>query len=294
MLRAPWIPGRACRWGVVLAAVALVLEGATLPATASFVEETTAHPLAEQQREFTLLPQFSSSGWFPLPWLLDQREQNPFALAAIDEPEDAAAPGPDWVGLARDTGLLIGYQAVAIGVLFLLPEDVSNWNGKSHGAEQWVHNVSRPTFDDDSWWINYLAHPYVGAMYYIRARERGFGPWSSFAYSAFASAAYEFGVEAFFEKPSIQDLIVTPIGGALLGAFVFEPFRAWVRAKPELQWYDHVGLFLTDPIGGLNGVVERLFGIKSDLHVGLKPPLAAQRDRPVRQAGVGLEFRVVW
>jgi hypothetical protein len=51
---------------------------------------------------------------------------------------------------------------------------------------------------------------------------------------------------------------------------------------------------LTDPIGGLNGVVERLFGIKSDIHVGLKPPLAAQRDRPVRQAGVGLELRLAW
>ena len=138
-------------------------------------------------------------------------------------PQSLTPPGPDWGGLARDTAFLIGYQVVAIGVIFLLPEDVSNWHHKSNPGEQWVHNVSHPTFDNDSWWINYLAHPYVGAMYYIRARERGFGPWSSFAYSAFASAAYEFGAEAFFEKPSIQDLIVTPIGGALIGAFIFEP-----------------------------------------------------------------------
>jgi Domain of unknown function (DUF3943) len=291
MVRIPGTRGRACRWIVVLAAAALVLEGATLPAAADLLEETTAHPLADQRREFTLLPQISSSGWIALPWLLDQREQNHFA---VDAPEDAAPTGPDWGGLARDTALLIGYQAVAIGVIFLLPEDVSNWNGKSHGVDQWKHNVSHPTFDEDSWWLNYLAHPYVGATYYIRARERGFGPWSSFAYSAFASAAYEFGVEAFFEKPSIQDLIVTPIGGALLGAFVFEPFRAWIRAKPEPEWYDHVGLFLTDPIGGLNSVVERMFSIKSDIHVGLKPPLAAQGDRPVRQAGFGFELSLAW
>jgi hypothetical protein len=38
---------------------------------------------------------------------------------------------------------------------------------------------------------------------------------------AFASAPYEFGVEALFERPSYQDLFVTPIGGALLGGFVF-------------------------------------------------------------------------
>ena len=117
----------------------------------------------------------------------------------------------------------------------------------------------------------HVLHPGPGAR---------LGPWSSFAYSAFASAAYEFGVESFFERPSIQDLIVTPIGGALLGYFVFEPVRAWIKAKPERAWYDQVGLFLTDPLGGLNGVFERLFGIKSDVQVGLKPPIAVQRDRP--------------
>jgi hypothetical protein len=276
-------------------ATAFLLEGMTLPAAAALGAERAGHSLADQRREFSLLPPDPlATGAVPLPWLVDQREQNLFALAAVDAPEDAAPTGPDWGGLARDTALLVGYQAVAIGVIFLLPEDVSNWNGKSHGADQWLQNVSQPTFDHDSWWINYLAHPYVGATYYIRARERGFGPWSSFAYSAFASALYEFGAEAFFEKPSIQDLIVTPIGGALLGAFVFEPLRARIRAKPDLAWYDHVGLFLTDPIGGVNGVFERLFGIKSDIHVGLKPPIAAQRDGPVRRAGVGLDLSFVW
>jgi hypothetical protein len=227
-------------------------------------------------------------------WLLDPRGLEVFTLTAVVEVEDPVRTGPDWGGLGRDTAFLIGYQAVAIGVLFLLPEDVSHWSGKSHGVDQWVHNVSRPTFDNDSWWLNYIAHPYFGAVYYIRARERGFGPWSSFAYSALASAVYEFGVEAFFEKPSIQDLIVTPVGGALLGAFVFEPIRARIKAKPELAWYDHVGLFLTDPLGGLNGVFESLFGIKSDIHVGVKPAPPAQRDKVVRRTGLGLELSLVW
>jgi hypothetical protein len=294
MLRTVETPGQSRRWGLVLAAVLLVLGGTPLPTSANPAEGTAAHPLADQSREFTLLPQSPSSGWFPGPWLLDQRELNHFALVAVDDPDAAAPLGPDWVGLGRDTAFLIGYQVVAVGILFLLPEDVSNWDGKSHGAGQWVHNASRPTFDEDGWPMNYIAHPLVGATYYIRARERGFGPWSSFAYSAFASAAYEFGVESFFERPSIQDLIVTPIGGALVGYFVFEPIRAWIKAKPERAWYDHVGLFLTDPLGGLNGVFERLFGIKSDVQVGLKPPIAVQRDRPVRQSGFGLEISLAW
>jgi hypothetical protein len=79
--------------------------------------------------------------------------------------------------------------------------------------------------------VNYIGHPYFGATYYTRARERGFDRIDSFLYSAVASTIYEFGVEAIFERPSYQDLIVTPIGGALLGGFVFEPFRNWIRRR---------------------------------------------------------------
>lgn len=295
MVRTPASTGDARCWAARLAIVALLLGASTLSAAADLAEENAGHPLADQRAEFWLLPESSSSVDEAVrSWLLDPRELKAFVLATADEAEDPVMTGPDWVGLGRDTAFLLGYQAVAIGVIFLLPEDVSHWSGKSHGVDQWVHNVSRPTFDNDSWWINYIAHPYFGAAYYIRARERGFGPWSSFAYSALASAAYEFGVEAFFEKPSIQDLIVTPIGGALLGAFVFEPIRARIKAKPELAWYDHVGLFMTDPLGGLNGLFESLFGIKSDIHVGVKPPLSAQRDKAVRRSGLGLELSLMW
>jgi len=131
--------------------------------------------------------------------------------------------------------------------------------------------------------VNYLGHPYFGATYYIRARERGFDRIDSFLYSAFASALYEFGVEAMFERPSYQDLIVTPVGGALLGGFVFEPIRNWVRRKPEIRWYDHVILIATDPIGALNYVAESLMGIKSDIRVGVP-----------RRGGVFVEMRIPW
>jgi len=131
--------------------------------------------------------------------------------------------------------------------------------------------------------VNYLGHPYFGATYYTRARERGFDRIDSFLYSAFASALYEFGVEAFFEPPSYQDLVVTPVGGALLGGLVFEPIRDWVKQKPELKWYDHVILIATDPIGALNYAAESLLGIKSDIRVGVP-----------KRGGVFVEIRVPW
>jgi Domain of unknown function (DUF3943) len=214
------------------------------------------------------------------------------------QPDDAITSGPDWVGLGRDTAFLIGYQLAVSGVLWVLPEDISGWSEreKNRGVDNWVRNVGSPEFDKDGWAMNYIAHPYWGATYYIRARERGFGEVLSFVYSAFASATYEFGVEAVFEKPSIQDLIVTPITGALVGAFVFEPIRQRIKAKPDLAWYDHVGLVVTDPIGALNRVFEGLFGIKSDIRVNLKVPGVTQSSERTGRRGqvLGLEVSIPW
>src|SRR5262249_45502162 len=150
------------------------------------------------------------------------------------------------------------------------PESVSNWSkdAKNNIFTRWWHNVQAPHWDTDSWPINYLGHPYFGSTYYARARERGFGEFDSFIYPALASAMYEFGTEALFERPSYQDLFVTPIGGALVG-LALEPIRNWIKLKPDPRWYDQLFLAATDPIGMLNGVFERMMGIKSDLRVDL-------------------------
>ena len=198
-------------------------------------------------------------------------------------PDNSELPR-DWLGLARDTAFLFSYQVVGISILYALPTSISKWTSKNTVSfEKWWDNVQNPRWDEDSWPINYIGHPYFGATYYIRARERGFDRIDSFLYAAFASALYEFGVESLFEQPSYQDLIVTPVGGALLGGFVFEPIRSWVRNKRELQWYDHVILIATDPIGALNYVAESLLGIKSDIRVSVP-----------KRSGFFVEIRVPW
>jgi hypothetical protein len=184
----------------------------------------------------------------------------------------------DWKGIGRDTAYFMGYQVVVAGALYLLPESVTKWTDEQKRAtvNKWAENVQSATWDKDPAWINYIGHPYWGATYYIRARERGFGEFSSFIYSAFLSALYEYGIEAFFERPSYQDLIVTPVGGILIGKFIFEPIRASIKSKTELAWHDHLLLILTDPLGAANGLVDRSLGIKSNVRLaipGLTPPL---------------------
>ncbi len=72
-------------------------------------------------------------------------------------------------------------------------------------------------------------------------------------------------------------MIVTPVGGYVLGKYVFEPIRDMIKAKPELKWYDHGALFLSDPLGGLNGVFYWLFGIQSDIRVQFNTPVLARQ-----------------
>ena len=180
----------------------------------------------------------------------------------------------DWGGLGRDTAFFLGYQLLAAGVWFLTPESVSKWTTEQRktSLQQWWENVQHPQWDPDNWYVNYLGHPYFGAIAYVRARERRFGAFGGFWYAALISGLYEFGIEALFERPSYQDLIVTPVGGLLLGALLFEPIREYIQGKPQLRWYDHLTLAVTDPLGTANSLLERSLGIEPDIRVQFRPP----------------------
>ncbi|MDD2851281.1 MAG: DUF3943 domain-containing protein [Desulfuromonadaceae bacterium] len=205
-----------------------------------------------------------------------QRAVVPDVSAGSQLPQSRATgtPAPDWNGIWRDTGIVFGAQAVAAGVTYVLPESFSNWSAdqKKNGLKKYGHNFVRPVLDKDAFYVNYVLHPYWGATYYIRGRERGLDETGSFVYSALMSAMYEFGTECFAERPSIQDLIVTPTGGWLIGAYLFEPWRDSIKRKGELHWYDHAVFVVTDPLGVLSLGVEKLFGIKSTIIVNNSAP----------------------
>ena len=255
-------------------------------------------------------PSFALGSWQEIEseerYTLLNEGEPPFSDAGQKERSE---PQRDWRGIGRDTAFFMGYQVVFAGLLYLLPESVTTWTEDQKRAtwKKWSDNVQNPVWDKDKWWINYLAHPYFGATYYIRARERGFGEFGSFWYSALLSALYEFGIEAFFEPPSYQDLIVTPVGGILVGKYIFEPIRENIKAKARLKWYDHAALILTDPLGAVNSVFERALGIQSDIRVQFHSPprkhmaappagrsLEWQEVRFFRPDGVSIQLQVEW
>ncbi|MBK7977602.1 MAG: DUF3943 domain-containing protein [Deltaproteobacteria bacterium] len=110
-------------------------------------------------------------------------------------------------------------SGVAIMTLMtLLPQEATNWDS---GDDKWTNFkdawTSPPEWDKDDWPVNYLVHPWMGAIFYLLARDLGAEPLASFAYSTGLSFSWEYLVESWSEQPSAQDLLTTSPIGSLLG-----------------------------------------------------------------------------
>lgn len=196
--------------------------------------------------------------------------QAPEAVApntAVPEYPNLSIPNqPDWEGLKDDTKLFILYQLGMVGILYLMPESVSQWDEEDKTGNifrKWDDNVTSVRKDPDDWAINFIGHPYFGAVYYVRARHRGFTRPNSFWYALAMSTIYEYGIEALFEPVSVQDLIFTPIGGAIMGEYFMigaENIRRGIAERGYARTRDKVGLFFTDPLGAINEKVNQWFG----------------------------------
>ena len=117
---------------------------------------------------------------------------------------------------------------VSVAILHRPAGDLNRWQNKDVSFDNAVRiNVTRPpVWTTTPGEPNHVSHPYWGATYYIRARERDSASSPLFAGIPHCSRpSTQYGPEAFFERPSAQDLMVTPILGSLVGAFVLEPIR---------------------------------------------------------------------
>lgn len=152
-----------------------------------------------------------------------------------------------------------------MGLIAAMPPEISNWGDDafSDPLAKWKSNVSNPpVVDQDDWMINYLGHPYSGAAYYVVARQTGFGQMASFGFAAVMSTFYwEYGFEAFAEKPSIQDLILTPTIGSLLGEQMYQLHEYILSEQGVLfgsKKMGTLGMIVSDPVGSLVKGVNHL------------------------------------
>ena len=123
-------------------------------------------------------------------------------------------------------------EIALLGITATLPKDWTGWSpdfvrdGMGNLKEAWT---SPPVMDTDNCLHNYLGHPYGGSFYYNSVRCRGATFGQSMAFSAVLSTQWEYVFEAVAERPSIQDLIITPVAGAALGELVHRMTNSMVR-----------------------------------------------------------------
>jgi len=162
--------------------------------------------------------------------------------------------------LIYNTGLCFGASLLDFAFLWSLPEDSTQWDKEKMRKEgmvkQWSKNLeSGPVWDEDGLLFNWVAHPWVGAVYYMNARGSGFKIWESFIYSTLMSTLFwEFGLENFVEIPSWQDIIITPIIGSLIGEVFFICKGKIIRNERNLlnsYFLGRVALFVMDPFNEL-------------------------------------------
>lgn len=166
----------------------------------------------------------------------------------------------DYTRLGYDTAMFLGATVIAFGVLYAMPESVTNWDKeamKENGiAYKWKQNVKAgPVWDEDDWVLNWITHPYSGGVYYMTARSSGFNMLESFLYSAFMSTCFwEYGIEAFAEIPSKQDLIITPVIGSVIGEGFFYAKKSILRHDRKVlksKFLGYTSLLLMDPFNTL-------------------------------------------
>jgi hypothetical protein len=59
-------------------------------------------------------------------------------------------------------------------------------------------------------------------QYYLSQRNYGESSLYSFLFSVGTSTFFEYFVESWSERPSVQDLIITPVVGSILGEIVYQ------------------------------------------------------------------------
>ncbi len=203
----------------------------------------------------------------------------PKRLSLYTLPYSLKTNQPDWPKLWVNTAVLIGAYVGTLVVLECLPEDATSWNRaeiqRVPPFTRWYRNVFKkgPEWDHDNPIFNYVLHPYAGAAYFMAARDAGFNFYRSMLYSAIISTVgWEFGIEAFMERPSIQDIFVTPIVGSVIGELFYKLKRVIVAHDYTLggsRILGNVVAFLIDPV---NEVVGLFRGNEARrLHMGRKP-----------------------
>ncbi len=145
---------------------------------------------------------------------------------------------------------IMGGTVLASGVILLaMPRSFTKWDESplddawGNLKEAWTQG---PVWDQDIFFHNYIGHPYAGSLYYNMVRSQGATRRQSFYFALFQSTLWECVFEAVAERPSIQDLILTPVGGALVGE-LFHSLTLKILRDGRANFFEKILVTLMNP-----------------------------------------------
>lgn len=183
-----------------------------------------------------------------------------------EQPSQSYRWGKEQQLVLEKTAYLAGYELIMMYGLAQAPQSITHWEPHkrkvSSWPSNWRYNVTHaPVLDGDHLAMNFVAHPISGAGYYQVARSSWLSPAESFGYSAIESnVIWEYGFEALIERPSVQDLIITPALGSLLGELEYRLCKKIEAQDGKVLGSKALGstaLFLLNPF---NGIIEAARG----------------------------------
>ena len=178
---------------------------------------------------------------------------------------------PRYEKVAIDLAYLQVFAVATIGVIALLPQEVSNWTDEDKEVRsaqvllgKHAENIAKgPVIDNDSLVINYVGHPVAGSYFYIWGRQSGLSWQESAILTTLMSTFYwEYGWESFAEVPSTQDLFVTPILGSILGEGSNYLYNGLMYNGGEIYnsaLLGGIARALLNPIGEMNDIFSDAF-----------------------------------
>jgi hypothetical protein len=162
---------------------------------------------------------------WPRPVLADEADERNRALLTYSTPQP-----PHYLRVALEELAIFG---AGIG---------QYWYDKSANSRDWQFKYDWPSlrerlegkaysFDSNGFDTNFLFHPFSGTLYYSSARANHLGPFESLAVAFTTSFLWEFFGE-FQERPSINDIIVTPFTGMAWGETTTQLGAFFLRGCP--------------------------------------------------------------
>lgn len=136
------------------------------------------------------------------------------------------ASAPYGKKLRRGVLIITGTEIASGLVLAAMSSEDTNWDEAplAHASENFRRAwTTLPAWDRDTYFHDWIGHPYAGAFYYNMIRSQGGTVAQSFAFSCLQSFLWEYVLEAWAEQPSAQDLVST----SLIGSAVGELFHRW-------------------------------------------------------------------